>query len=218
MAGITRATFYRHVQSKGITVGKDNDGNPKVDVSELLRVYGDKIKLPNKEEELNTSDTPKIKQPIQHYTPTAKQFEIEVLKERITNLEAEKVNLAEEREREREQLSEQIDTLKEHLLSSQEQQKRLTLMITDQRQKEEGRAVQETDRRLQELSKLLEDQIRDRQIQDEKLNSLEHRIANLKEKGNRMLKSINAKNKKLEKENKELQGEVDRGFWARVFG
>ena len=43
----------------------------------------------------------------------------------------------EERNREREQLTEQIETLKEHLTNSQEQQKRLTALITDQRSEEE---------------------------------------------------------------------------------
>ena len=56
MAGITRATFYRHIEAKGITIEKDTDSNPKVDVSELVRVYGDKLKLAE-EGALNSDET-----------------------------------------------------------------------------------------------------------------------------------------------------------------
>lgn len=38
--GVSRSTFYRHVESKGISTTKDADGNPLVDTSELIRVYG----------------------------------------------------------------------------------------------------------------------------------------------------------------------------------
>jgi len=38
--GVSRQTFYRHIEKKGISTGKDAEGNPVVDVSELLRVYG----------------------------------------------------------------------------------------------------------------------------------------------------------------------------------
>ena len=40
MVDVTRATFYRHVQRKRICIQYDDDGNPKVNVAELLRVYG----------------------------------------------------------------------------------------------------------------------------------------------------------------------------------
>ena len=42
MANISIATFYRHVQRKGICF--QYDGNPKADVAELIRVYGARVR------------------------------------------------------------------------------------------------------------------------------------------------------------------------------
>ena len=47
LAGVTRGTFYTHIEKKGITVEKDEEGKPRIDVSELIRVYGDNIKIPD---------------------------------------------------------------------------------------------------------------------------------------------------------------------------
>lgn len=39
LVGISRQTLYKDIQSKGITVEKDDTGKPQIDTSELLRVY-----------------------------------------------------------------------------------------------------------------------------------------------------------------------------------
>lgn len=39
LVGISRQTLYKDIQSKGITVEKDDSGKPQIDTSELLRVY-----------------------------------------------------------------------------------------------------------------------------------------------------------------------------------
>ena len=41
--GATRQTMYRHIEAKGISVEKDENGNQLIDASELMRVYGDKV-------------------------------------------------------------------------------------------------------------------------------------------------------------------------------
>lgn len=38
-AGITRATLYRHIEKGKVSKEEDADGNPVIDLSELLRVY-----------------------------------------------------------------------------------------------------------------------------------------------------------------------------------
>ncbi len=147
MVGITRATLYRHIDKKGITVLKDEDDNPKIDVSELIRVYGDKVRevperTPNTAESNPGQATLKhsFSVPESHTKPnpnssSSVQVEIEVLRERIRRYEAEKGSTETERERERRQLMEQIEHLQSSLAQSQEQQKRLTLLLTDQRDK-----------------------------------------------------------------------------------
>lgn len=46
--GITRRTLYNHVRSGKVTISRDVKNNPSVDVSELIRVYGN-VQLPEKQ-------------------------------------------------------------------------------------------------------------------------------------------------------------------------
>lgn len=48
LAGVSRVTMQRHIKKGKVSKSEDEDGNPVVDTSELLRVYG----------ELKTGDTP----------------------------------------------------------------------------------------------------------------------------------------------------------------
>lgn len=43
IVGITRQTIYRHIDSKPISVIKDDNGNQMIEASELMRVYGSDI-------------------------------------------------------------------------------------------------------------------------------------------------------------------------------
>lgn len=43
IVGTTRQTIYRHIDSKPISVIKDDNGNQLIEASELIRVYGDDI-------------------------------------------------------------------------------------------------------------------------------------------------------------------------------
>ncbi|MFM9950169.1 MAG: hypothetical protein ACKV1O_19705 [Saprospiraceae bacterium] len=220
MVGVTRATFYRHIEKKGISLIKDDDGNPKVDVSELVRVYKHRVRAPE-EGGLNTLDTPKIEHPVQRNTPETIQVEIGVLRERINGLETEKQLTENERNREREQLLEQIDALKMHLANSQEQQKRLTLMLTDQRQsQEEGRGHQQDtlNDRMNELVSRLENQAMEKAAQEERIKALEHRLTEMKEKGDGIFRTLSEKNKRLFEQNKHLKEEVSKNLWTRLFG
>lgn len=216
MVGVTRATFYRHIEKKGISLVKDDDGNPKVDVSELVRVYKHRVRMPEEGNEMDTPDTDKIKQPEHHDTPGTIQVGIEVLRERIRNLEADRQRSEQERNRERDQLFEQIDSLKSHLTSSQEQQKRLTVLLTDQRQIE-GRGETEKDQRLDDLYQLIEKHAREREEYDKRMQALEQRIAEMNEKKDSLLKSASEKNKRLLEENRRLQAEASKGLWNRIF-
>ncbi|MCW1877840.1 hypothetical protein OMR58_25725 [Erwinia sp. INIA-01] len=46
-AGITRRTLYNHINQGKVTASRDKKNNPVVDVSELIRVYGN-VSLPVK--------------------------------------------------------------------------------------------------------------------------------------------------------------------------
>lgn len=132
MVGITRATLYRHIEKKGISVEKDDDDNPKIDVSELIRVYGNKVKVANTETENDTDDTLKTVHVKQSNTPTKSSsinVELEVLRERVKHLEQGTAKTEEERKREREQFEERIEQLQETLNKAQDNQSKTTLLL-----------------------------------------------------------------------------------------
>jgi chromosome segregation ATPase len=134
MAGVTRATFYRHIEKKGITVEKDASGNPRIDVSELIRIYGDKVRSP---EQVEKEKAEKASSAVsdRKENDTELRIEVEVLRERLRNIES-------ERSRERDQLCAQIDSLRKSLERAEEQAGRLTALITDQRNNREDKTAQ----------------------------------------------------------------------------
>jgi chromosome segregation ATPase len=173
MVGVTRATLYRHIDKKGISVQKDEDNNPKIDISELMRVYGDKV---TPLEQLNTREEGRDRQDNTTGEQAGlldTQTELEVLKERLRNAAQERGRTDEERKRERDQLTEQIEMLTKRLEASEEQQKRLTLLLTDQREEKEGRGGE----------------------QEKKIQALEVTIEELKKQNRRILFEVQKKNR-----------------------
>ena len=126
MVGIQRSTFYRHIGEKGISLIKTPGSHPKVDVSELIRVYGDKVQI-------GSTDPLKMEQ------KTTKSLSDETTMKASTESEKnanEKLSILEnERRREREQYNDQIDHLRELLKSEQEERRKMTALLTDQTNK-----------------------------------------------------------------------------------
>ena len=54
MAGVSRATFYSHIEKNHISLEDAGTNRPKVPLSELVRVYGDKIQMGKKTEVSNS--------------------------------------------------------------------------------------------------------------------------------------------------------------------
>lgn len=124
MVGVDRSTFYRHVTEKGITLEEKNTKRPKVDVSELIRVYGDKVKSPNQVQKSN--DTHKVLPTTLPNTSTEEQIELHTLREKIKYLES-------LRETEKRSLEDQIELLKSLLESERAEKNKATALLTDQR-------------------------------------------------------------------------------------
>lgn len=109
--GVSRQTFYRHIEKKGISTTKDAEGNPLIDVSELLRVYGE---LQGGDDKRNAS--PRQRGTLSNDNPdTALQVELDTLRrEKMEALEARAVKA----EREADLWREQAETLR-RLLTDQ---------------------------------------------------------------------------------------------------
>lgn len=98
-AGITRATLYRHIKKGKLSKESDHEGNPLIDVSELMRVYpelnldaakdtgGEHISTLSNDAEQSTPGTPLL------------QLQLEQM-ERERDTERERRQQAEARERE----------------------------------------------------------------------------------------------------------------------
>ncbi|MDH5721760.1 MAG: hypothetical protein OEY94_00350 [Alphaproteobacteria bacterium] len=128
MAGITRQTLYRHIEEKGISVEDRDTKRPKIDVSELIRIYGDKVK-PDMAENTEQKD----QYSNSNVSTVVQRTEIDVLREKLKILEI-------ERDRERRQLTEQIENLQGTLNKEQDMVNRVTAQLTDQRSDSEKRA------------------------------------------------------------------------------
>ena len=79
MVGLTRPTFYRKVEELGIST-TDKDGKKKVEVSELIRVFGSEVKMNRGEVSKKSADAVQTKLLVSNDT---KDLEI-----RIARLEA----------------------------------------------------------------------------------------------------------------------------------
>jgi hypothetical protein len=123
LTGKARQTIHRHIDKGKLTKEIDGTGSPVLDVAELERVYGT-LQQPNL--------SPTVPE-IQHETANNDnllQRELELLRE--------------ERERERNQFTNQIDDLRRRLDAEAEarriegeERRKLTAILTDQRQQQQ---------------------------------------------------------------------------------
>lgn len=234
IVGVTRATLDRHIEKKGITVERDQDGNPKIDTSELIRVYGDKVKNPEDKEELNTDHTPKIEQSIQHYTSETEHpiqgntshntanhtlAEIEVLKEHVRHLEKMKEVFEDERDREREQLNEQIENLRENLEKAQGHHNQLTALLTDQRSEDERRhdTVHQQSRQIEDLMGTMNEILQERSQEQRRMEMMEQELKKLRREED-LMKKLHARNKRLAREKQELEKEAKKSWFQKLVG
>lgn len=115
-AGITRRTLYNHINQGKVTASRDGKNNPVIDVSELIRVYGN-LSLPVKK----VPTISRRKNIQENFTPEpleAVRRELSELKASVTLLLEDKVAREQERQRhesERLQLQEEITKLKSEL-------------------------------------------------------------------------------------------------------
>lgn len=181
MAGVSRATFYRHITEKKISTAQDDKGNTVIDTSELIRVYGNKLRTLEEieKEEIEQLDDSETNQD----SSSVLKVQVDMLKERLKDFN-------EERERERNQLSSQIEDLRAQLerseeqrIKSEEQKNKLTMMLTDQRSESDKLIAREEEQR-------------------KKFADLENTIKNVAEVQNKLMESSSQK----------------KGFFKKLFG
>lgn len=139
MVDVTRATMYQHIKEKGISLTETDTKRPKIDVSELVRIYGDKLKP------LNVANDKPVAANANGRAEVV-TAENHALREKLQILE-------QERDRERRLLKDQIDmqqsqieNLQDTLKKEQETVNRVTAMLTDQRSETQKKENQDDER------------------------------------------------------------------------
>jgi excisionase family DNA binding protein len=123
--GKSKPTIQRAIKSGRISAVRKPDGSYEIEPAELHRVFPPL----HDTGKAASDDTGHMQPPVTSYEPPL-QAELTSLRERLSTLEI-------ERGREREQLLDQIADLRSRLDAEAEERRRLTALLTDQRQREE---------------------------------------------------------------------------------
>ena len=126
-AGVERTTLYRKLKKGDISAHSDPSGNKFIEASELLRVYPEADLAEEFATDGQQLQASGFQQRATANENSLLQREIEVRDEKISALER-------ERERERRDAQATIDDLRRRLDQEAEERRRLTLMLTDQRE------------------------------------------------------------------------------------
>jgi hypothetical protein len=155
IAGVSRRTFYNHIPQKRISVVPDDDGVEKVDIAELERVYGrERVQRNLKSMEDAQDQTEMFEPSSRQNTPGSVQYDVLLMKEQLKNLEAMKEQMRSSHDRERDQLLEEIENLREGLRKAQDHHAQLTLLITDQ-SKEKDQHQKSNDQKLKAMEDMI---------------------------------------------------------------
>lgn len=114
--GLTRRTLYNHINQGKVTASRDGKNNPVIDVSELIRAYGN-VSLPVKKIP-TISQRENSHKNFPHEQLNAMQKELVDLKQAVTLMLEDKTAREEERrlhEEERSKLQEEVKRLSDAL-------------------------------------------------------------------------------------------------------
>lgn len=171
LVGVSRRTFYNHITKKNISVTKDDDGNEKIDISELKRVYGPEKILKNMqklEEGGNTGNVSKSVKPAQINTEKTVQYNAMLLEEKLKGAQA----LIEQLKSEREQLVDDKKRMQEQLDKALEIGAPIGKLLTDQREHNESRGRVER--------QVIEEQVK-KENAEKRIRGLQKRLKDLRD-------------------------------------
>lgn len=140
VAGVSRRSFYNHIPKKSISLTQDSDGEEKIDLSELKRVYGEERVALNLKKFLDEQGDVQEREPVQDKSvqksanSNKAEIELEVLRERLNHFD----DYKQERVREREQLEERIGQLESTLQKALDNQNKTTLLLEHYTKGDEG--------------------------------------------------------------------------------
>ena len=160
MVGVTRANLYKHIEEKGISIIKEGNAHPKIDVSELIRVYGDNLKMPSKTKQNKSSDDTNKQKNIQN---TGDSVQTALLEQKLEH--AEEIKRLEVR-----RLEDQVQLLEKMLDAEKEEKNKINLMLTDQREKTDR--VEEWEKSMKGLEARIANQEKDNKEEKERAQKI----------------------------------------------
>ena len=123
MVGLTRPTFYRKIEELGISLVEEK-GKKRVDVSELIRVFGTDVKL-NADKASNVSKKPSTDKKPDYDADETLNVKLAVLESEL------------KREKQfSEEIKDQVEYLKDQIALEKAEKNQMTLLLEDQREKE----------------------------------------------------------------------------------
>lgn len=207
LAGVSRRTFYNHIKTKSISLTTDAEGDEKVDISELKRIYGQEKILKNLQtaeegakDELKENAQGKSVQSTRDNTAIHASQSVSILEEQLKSASA----LIYQLKQERENLIEDKRRMQEQLDRALEIGAPIGKLLTDQREDKELRANEK---------QTLEDLVKTMQAQNDRFLSLEEERRRRMEERRKKLEE--QRDKQMESKTKR---EKSRGLMARLFG
>ncbi|MFY0696704.1 MAG: hypothetical protein JXR11_02510 [Balneola sp.] len=192
IVGKTRQTIYRHIESKPISVEKDDNDEMFIDASELIRVYGNDINFGAVNEEPEQKRSP---QKAQGAVPANASSEAPVLQEKINALEKQLAMKDDQIDRERDLREEQIATLKDALEKAQIGHNSVTRLLEDHTGRPDGVGGLE-----------------------KAMRGLEARVANQERESKETERKAKRVFKAYKKTKQELEAERNKPFWKKLLG
>ncbi|MDF1864388.1 MAG: hypothetical protein P1U70_06120 [Saprospiraceae bacterium] len=185
LAGVSRTTLYNDMKSGKLSFELQGKKKKTIDISELERVYG-QLEQFNQNE---PSKPVKTEQKLTGSSDFALEIELAVLRDKLEIFEN-------ERKREQEKTSDEIEHLRGRLEKADNERVKLTAILTDQR---EGQGTQKNER-------------------DDKIEKLESVVLQLQKQNNQFMEREEARRKRAEERRRLKEEEESRGFWRRFLG
>lgn len=207
MVGMTRPTFYRKVKELNISTVTDNNGRQKIDASELIRVFGSDVKIKKDKDGGQKKDNDKdVSKLSMDKNETVRDVE-ELIK--LVKLESE----LEKEKALREQAQEHADYLKAQIEIEKEEKNKISLILTDQREK----STQALD--WQKSLKALEDRIANQEAAVQEKIALEAEKTAKEAKEKEELKAqLEEKERILAEKEEALKVEQSKSFLHKLLG
>ena len=120
MCGWSKGAISKAIKSGKMSVYEKTKAGFKLDPAEVLRVFPKKTA---------TSENEQLKTPGKHTKNNAVSGEVDTLRQQIATTEL-------ERTREREQLTDRIESLQQMLADEKSERRQLTALLSDQREKD----------------------------------------------------------------------------------